>query len=260
MAIKVERVVRPTSDVTAYLKTNLVANALDLWNLDHEANNLRLFVARDFGIKGHISVFSTPEADYVSLAAHAPEEASVLLELIPNKCVLIIDPRLYESTRNMIQSHVAYPNDRMVVARGQENLVNSDQAVRLTVKDASEYIQFGASFNTPQVPLDWARQRLERDIVFGVFNDNILGSVASLVARLPEMAVIMGVETLQEFRGKGYATVATSAATREALTTSESCALFVRSDNLSAVHIYENLGYRKVGEELWVDIGTGLVP
>lgn len=261
LAIRVERVVQSTSEVTTYLKTNLVANALDLWNLEHEAKNLRLFVIRDHGeIRSHLSAFGTPEADYVSLTAGTPEEARELLDLIPDKCVLIIEPRLYESIKSIIHSHLVYPNDRMVVRRGRESLVDVSQAVRLSVEDAPAYVRFGASFNAPQVPLEWARERLQRDIVFGVFSDDSLASIASVVARLPEMAVIMGVETLPEFRGRGFATAASSAATREALTISESCTLFVRSDNLHAVRIYGKLGYRKVGEELWIDIGTGLVP
>ncbi len=261
LASKVERVLRPTSDVTNYLQTNLLDNALDLWNLKHEPNNLELFVFRHQGrMTGHLSIFRTPEADYASLSSDAPEGARVLLDLIPKKCVLILEPALYVPIKNVIHSHVVYPNDRMVVGRGQEILTNSDLAVRLSVGDAPEYLRFGTSFNGPQVPLEWAQERLQRGIVFGVFSDDSLASVASVVARLPRMAVIMGVETLQEFRGMGYATAVTSAATREALKHSESCLLFVRSDNSMAIHIYEKLGYKKVGEELWIDVGTGLVP
>ncbi len=262
LAPKVERVLQLTSDVTTYLQANLLVNALDLWNLEHEANNLELFMSRDQGrITGHLSIFRTPEADYTSLSSMAPEAAGVLLDLIPKKCVLILEPALYESIKNVIQPHVVYPNDRMVVVRGQETLANPDLAVRLSVGDVPEYQRFGTSlFNASQVPIEWAQERLQRDIVFGVFSDDSLASVASVVARLPGMAVIMGVQTLQEFRGMGYATAASSAATREALKSSESCALFVRSDNSVAIHIYKKLGYEKVGEEFWIDVGTGLVP
>jgi predicted GNAT family acetyltransferase len=37
-------------------------------------------------------------------------------------------------------------------------------------------------------------------------------------------------------------------------------ALFVRSDNHPAISVYEKIGYRKIGEKLWVDVGTGLKP
>ena len=258
---KVERALQLTKDVAAYLHANLISNALDLWNLEHETNNFELFVCRDHDrITGHLSVFRSLEADYTSLSSTTAYGAGALLNLVPTQCVLIVEPGLYESIKRIIPSHVVYPNDRMVVAKGHEILVNSDLAVRLSVRDASKYLRFGASVNSPQVRLEWAQERLQRDIVLGLFSDGSLASVASLVARLPSMAVIMGVETLQEFRRMGYATVVSSAATKEALKYSESCALFVRSDNSAAIHIYEKLGYRKIGEELWIDVGTGLIP
>jgi GNAT superfamily N-acetyltransferase len=261
LTTKVERVIQLTKDVAEYLQANILANALDLWNLQYEANNFELFVGRYRGrITGHLSIFTSPEARYASLSSDAPYGSGPLLDLVPKKCVLIVEPSLYDSIKSTIQPHLAYPNDRMIVARGHEILVNSDSAVRLSVEDAFEYMRFGASFNSPQVPLEWARERLQRDMVFGLFRDGSLVSVASLVARLPSMAVIMSVETFHKFRGMGYATVVSSAATNEALRYSESCALFVRSDNFAAIRTYQKLGYRKIGEELWIDVGTGLTP
>jgi len=61
-------------------------------------------------------------------------------------------------------------------------------------------------------------------------------------------------------RNRGYATLATSAITEEALKNAEAAALFARSDNYSAVRVYEKIGYRKIGEKMWVDVGTGLKP
>jgi ribosomal protein S18 acetylase RimI-like enzyme len=258
---KAERILQPTREAIIHLRSNLLANALDLWNLEHEPNNFELFVSRDQDrITGHVSMFHAPEASYVAMASTNPQGVGALLDLMPRKCVLIIGPGLYDSIKDNIPSHVVYPNDIMVVTKGNETITNPELAVRLSVGDASEYLRFGTSFSVPQVPLEWAQERLAKDIVFGVFSDDSLASVASVAARLPEMAVIMGVETLQEFRGRGLATVVCSAATREALKSSESCELFVRSDNSAAIHVYEKLGYSKVGEELWIDIGTGLAP
>jgi hypothetical protein len=72
--------------------------------------------------------------------------------------------------------------------------------------------------------------------------------------------MIGGVYTRPDHRNKGYATLATSAITREALEKSESAALFVRSDNYPAIRAYEKIGYEKIGEKLWVDVGTGRKP
>jgi predicted GNAT family acetyltransferase len=72
--------------------------------------------------------------------------------------------------------------------------------------------------------------------------------------------MIGGVYTHPEHRNKGYSTLATSAVTEEALENAEAAALFVRSDNYPAIRAYEKIGYKKIGEKLWVDVGTGLMP
>ena len=96
--------------------------------------------------------------------------------------------------------------------------------------------------------------------VYGVFVNDELVSYAGSFLQLPEVWMIGGVYTDPNDRGKGYATLATSAVTEEALRNAETAALFVRSDNYSAIKVYEKIGYRKIGEKLWVDVGTGLRP
>ena len=72
--------------------------------------------------------------------------------------------------------------------------------------------------------------------------------------------MIGGVYTHPKHRNMGYATLAASAVTEEALKNAETAALFVRSDNCSAIRVYEKFGYKKIGEKLWVDAGTGMKP
>jgi len=65
---------------------------------------------------------------------------------------------------------------------------------------------------------------------------------------------------LIELRKYGFATQATYGVTKEALEKVEAAILFVRSDNYPAIKVYEKIGYRKIDERLWVDVGTGLKP
>jgi ribosomal protein S18 acetylase RimI-like enzyme len=51
-----------------------------------------------------------------------------------------------------------------------------------------------------------------------------------------------------------------SAATQEALMRSKSCVLWVASKNTDALGLYRRLGFMKIGEEMWLDFGTGLTP
>jgi predicted GNAT family acetyltransferase len=96
--------------------------------------------------------------------------------------------------------------------------------------------------------------------IYGVFIENELVSYAGSFIQLPQVWMIGGVFSAPNQRNKGYASLATSAITMEALRKAEKAALFVRSDNFSAIRVYEKIGYRKMGERLWVDVGAGMKP
>jgi ribosomal protein S18 acetylase RimI-like enzyme len=258
--IRVERASRDDSDAISYLETQLVRNALDIWNLSHEASEYVLYIGRIANRPlAHLGVYSTPEANYVDLGG-IEEAAEPLLGLIPSKAVLTVTPELGSLVRRKLRVDAVYSNDIMVAKRGGERLHHPEMAQRISRDFASEYSNFGSSFNAPRVPIDWIYKRLDEDMVFGVFLENKLVSVASLVAWLPQVAMILGVETKKAFRRRGFGASVVSAALQEALSRSETCGLFVRSDNAEAIGLYQELGFAKAGEELWIDIGTGMVP
>ncbi|HML03332.1 MAG TPA: GNAT family N-acetyltransferase [Candidatus Bathyarchaeia archaeon] len=96
--------------------------------------------------------------------------------------------------------------------------------------------------------------------IYGVFLNEELVSYAGSFLQLPQVWMIGGVYTHPNHRNKGYATLATSAVTEEALKNAEAAALFVRSDNYSAIKAYEKIGYKMVSEKVWVDMDTGRKP
>ena len=248
------------SETIAHLETDLNRNALDIWNLRFEGHRYELYVNRIQGAIGaHLGIYHAPEADYVTIGGR-DEAIAPLLALIPSRAVVLLPPGALEVARGNMKPGNIYPNDLMLVRRGEESLGHPGLAVRLTEKDAEEFAAFGFSFNAPPVPVEWARERISRDAVFGAFDQGKLVSVASATGFHPDVAVIMGVETRNEFRRRGYGSSVVSAATREALNRSKSCTLWVASRNAEALAIYRRLGFKKVGEELWVDIGTGLTP
>ncbi|MDG7030873.1 MAG: GNAT family N-acetyltransferase, partial [Nitrososphaerota archaeon] len=128
----------------------------------------------------------------------------------------------------------AFLNDLIVVRRGEETLNRLTSAVRLSGDNTVEYAPFGASFNIHGSPLVWAHEILEQSCVLGIMSGGKLVSVASLVAWLPKMAVIQGVETKPEFRGKGFGSAVVSAAVQEGLKRSDCCSLSMRSGNEAA--------------------------
>lgn len=247
-------------DVISYLEKDMIRNALDIWYLQHADKRYELHVSRVNGeVRAHLSTYNTPEAIYTNLGGEL-KAAEELFPLVPSKAVLMTSMTLGHLVTSKLKYDVSYVNDFMLVKRGEETLRNSDSAIRLSRKHDFEYSIFGSSFNVPPMPLEWIRECLNRDIIFGVLSEAKLASVASLVVWLPQVAVIMSVETKPEFRGRGLGSLVVSATVREALRRSESCILWVRSDNENAIGLYSALGFRKIGEELWIDIGTGLAP
>jgi len=90
-------------------------------------------------------------------------------------------------------------------------------------------------------------------------NDEIV-SYASSFLQMPQAWMIGGVYTHPKHRNRGYGTLAVSAITKEALKNAEAAVLFVRSDNKPAIRVYRKIGYRKIREKIWIDVGTGTKP
>ncbi|MDG6998917.1 MAG: GNAT family N-acetyltransferase [Nitrososphaerota archaeon] len=261
--MRIETARTDQTDVVRYLKIDVVRNALDLWYLERKDRRHKLYICfSDDQIIGHLGIYDTPEAVYANLGGEM-RAAEELLHLIPTKRAAITTTKeLGALIMRSISYDVVYFNDIMLVNRGEEKLRNPDKAIRLSSKNAVQYSSFGSSFNVPtSLPIDWINECLERDLTYGVFaDDGTLASVASLTGWHDQVSVIMGVETKPEFRHKGFGAACVSAAVRAGLERSNSCSLFVRADNDVAIKLYEALGFKKIGEELWIDIGSGLIP
>jgi predicted GNAT family acetyltransferase len=186
--------------------------------------------------------------------------AEALFRLIPKKTALTTTKEIGDLVMKKLKCDSVFPNDIMTLTRDEVKLKDPDRAVRLSRDDEVQYSSFGSSFSVTNVSMEWIRESLDRDVIFGVFIGDELVSVASLVAWLPQLAAILGVETKPEFRNRGFGSIVVSAAVREALKRSNLCSLFVREDNAPAIALYRAMGFRKIAEELCIDLGTGLVP
>lgn len=243
-----------------YFESDEPRNVLDLWNLENEDRRYKLLVCRINGeVKAHLGTYDTPEAIYSSLGGETTS-AEALIDFIPRKTILTTTRELGDLIGRRLKFDASYPNDIMMVRRGEEKLTDPGRAVRLSIDNDIQYSEFGSSFKIKNVSMEWIREQLATATIFGVYVDHALVSVASLVGRLPSVSEIMAVETKPEFRGRGFGSIAVSAAVREGLKQSITCSLFVRQDNSSALAIYKKIGFNKVGELLWIDLGSGLVP
>lgn len=92
----------------------------------------------------------------------------------------------------------------------------------------------------------FTRERLQREIYFGVYADGRIASAAGTHVRsgVAGIAAVGNVLTRLAYRDQGMATSVTSAVTEAALTDHRDVVLNVREDNVPAIAVYERLGYR----------------
>ncbi len=262
---RVESVRDPSDELRAYLGANPFGNAFVLHDLSHDPDRTELWTARVGGqLRAHLLIHDAREIEvkWVHLFG-GPDAAEELLAHLPTRrTVVITEPALVSRVTDRFGATGIYREDIMATERGSARPVGSVLAVRLTGKSAEEYARLVAS---PAIPLNERvvadhRRHLDDDVVYGVFEDGVLVSVAGTLVRTPEVWIVGGVRTLPRHRRKGYAAQVTSAVTKEALDAVGLAGLYVRQDNDNAIRLYERLGYRKVREGVWIDLGTGLTP
>jgi predicted GNAT family acetyltransferase len=95
----------------------------------------------------------------------------------------------------------------------------------------------------------YSARHLDESVYYATLENDRLVSIAGthIVAPNEGIAVVGNVYTHPRYRGRGYATQATSAVTAELLDTCSAVALTVDPKNLPAVRAYEKLGYRPEG-------------
>ncbi|MDI6904411.1 MAG: GNAT family N-acetyltransferase [Candidatus Bathyarchaeia archaeon] len=111
---------------------------------------------------------------------------------------------------------------------------------RLCTEDASKLAMLLSSREErPRGTVKKYIERISKMPLYGVLVNGELVSYAGSFIQLPQVWMIGGVYTHSNHRNKGYAALATSAVTEEALKHAETAALFVRSDNYPAIRVYE---------------------
>lgn len=105
-----------------------------------------------------------------------------------------------------------------------------------------------AEFHTPST----AGERMKRSMSSGAMRAYVIGDGGSMAASAStsaensRSAMVAGVCTHPEHRGKGYATACVAALCRDVLAEGKSLCLFF--DNPQAGAIYERIGFRPIGE------------
>ena len=254
---------RNKTSIIASLKSDLIRHVFAIYDLQNDPQHTTAYAAFEKGkFEGYILIYTAADVPSVILEGEGNVAEKLLEHALPDKFIVHAPPNLLPAIRKRFPDAKHYVEDWMLVRKNEAKFFESKLVKRLrTEEDAQKLADLLLSrkdrpSNTLKKYVEW----ITRMPIFGVFERDQLVSYAGSFIQLPEIWFIGGVYTDPEHRNKGYATIATSAITEEALRTADAAALFARSDNHPALRAYGKIGYRKIGEKIWVDVGTGLKP
>jgi predicted GNAT family acetyltransferase len=262
--VKIEKVTEGNKQrVIDSIKSDVVKHVFAFNDIQYEPEHTTMHTAfENEKLEGYILIYTA--TDFPSLILECKENiAEKLMAYAPeNHFIMHTQPNLLSIVKRKFPLAKHYFENWMLLKKGQANFSKSEHVRRLCTEDdaARLGLLLSAREERPRVTVNRYRDMISRMPIYGVFVDGELVSYAGSFIQLPQVWMIGGVYTHPSHRSKGYATIATSAVTEEALKNAEAAALFVRSDNYPAIKAYEKIGYKKIGEKLWVDVGTGQMP
>ena len=245
------------------LKSDVVRHVFAYYDILYDPKHTTMHAAfQNDRLSGYVLTYTG--TDVPSVILECPTDiAAMLLDKAPaNNFIMHTSPQLLKAVQEKYPKEKHYVESWMLVKKGEAKYFRSDCARKLEGKeDASRLASLLSSRNDrPRRMMKKYTEWISRMPLYGVFLGDELVSYAGSFIQLPQVWMIGGVYTATMHRNKGYATSATSAVTEEALRNADAAALFARSDNRAAIKVYERIGYRKIGEKVWVDVGTGLKP
>jgi RimJ/RimL family protein N-acetyltransferase len=245
------------------LRFDVVHHVFAFYDIQYEPQHTNMYVAfQNEGLRGYVLVYTA--LDFPSIVLEGESRAAQrLLDYAPrNQFIMHVPPDLLPTVKRKFPSAKCYVENWMLVKKDEAKFFRSTLAHRLqNADDAAELAELlSANEEHPKRAIKKYLDLISKMPTYGVFLKGKLVSYAGSFLQLPQVWMIGGVFTHPDHRNKGYATLATSAVTKEALKNAEEAALFVRADNYSAIKAYEKIGYKKVGEKVWVDVDTGRKP
>jgi RimJ/RimL family protein N-acetyltransferase len=245
------------------LRSDVIRHVFAFYDLQHEPEHTAMYAAVENGnLEGYILIYKALEFPSVILECERDLAKRLIEYARESRFIMHASPDLLTTIKSQFPNARHFVENWMLIKKVEATFFRSRLVRRLCAKeDASRLaVLLESREDRPRGTVERYMDLIGQTPVYGVFVDDELVSYAGSFIQLPQVWMIGGVYTHPNCRNKGYATLATSAVTEEALKNSETAALFVRSDNHPAMRVYEKIGYKKIGEKLWVDVGTGLKP
>ncbi len=174
-----------------------------------------------------------------------PVAAGALLAQVPlpDTIHLMCRPEHMQPAGAVLELQASHHMARMVLSPERFRPAPADDVLRLAPDRLADLQALYAA--DPDAADAFAPYQLEQGIFFGAEVEERLVSAAGthLVAPTERIGAIGNVFTLPSFRGQGYASACTSAACSQLLARGLTTVLNVGTANLSAIRVYERLGF-----------------
>jgi len=245
------------------LKVDVIRHVFAFYDIQHEPEHTTMYAAfKNGNLKGYTLIYTSLEFPSIVLECEKDTARKLIEYAQKPRFIMHAPPNLLPIIEGKFPNAKHYVEDWMLVEKGKANFSKSESVRRLSTEDDASKLAalLATREDRPRGLVKKHIDLINKMPIYGVVVNGELVSYAGSFIQLPQVWMIGGVYTHPNHRNEGYATLATSAVTEEALKKAEAAALFVRSDNYPAVRVYEKIGYKKIGEKLWVDVGTGLTP
>ena len=174
----------------------------------------------------------------------------VMLDILPDKIYLHITP----GAEKVLQTKYNLQNEGLymkmdLITKDKIDLIETNNIEPLTIENKTELSDF---YEEAYPGNSYLERMLETGMFFGIREKGELQSVAGIHVYSPEykVAALGSITTHPDSRGKGYATKVTACLCKELLKNIEVIGLNVHSQNSSAIHCYEKLGFVKIADYL----------
>ncbi len=197
-------------------------------------------------IAGVSSVFHAFSLPSIAIGTTSAQVKTALLEkaleTIRKDFITLDTPdqtSLYENYATILLS---YYEHQMTLTKPEEAPVNRNvDAQKATKKDLEALNTFYLENGSPA----WNPIQLKTGPYYIVKREGKIVSAAGIHILTPQIAQLGNILTDKANRQKGYSKACTNALVKELTQKNRIISLFVRTDNTPAIHMYEQIGFRK---------------
>lgn len=233
---RIRELLRPRIDYTAYalgqLEPGLFERTRWYWSRGDTGSGLVLHSKG--GLGDATFVMGDPDAVAAILSIH-PGPAQTYATSQPQHIGVL--GRVYRLANQQPMIRMSVTGDAFAVSTGVPTIALTGLDIR----------KVNALYGSDGAPSYYVPEHIENGVYRGVVADGRLVAVAGthVVSHQEAVAVVGNVFTHPAYRGRGYATAATSAVTATLLEFCATVVLTVDPNNHPAVAAYERLGYRE---------------